>query len=190
MSNWPAYIEKTKNKHPRPLLVRAMEYVEHKDSALDVGAGALNDSRFLLESGFRKVTALDIEAVPEVNQGFDRNIFSFQKSAIEDFDFPADSFDLVNAQFVLPFVRKSEIGRVMDAIKKSLHPNGIFVGQFFGLKDSWAGGKDVSAFSRKEVKKFLEGLDIIYFDEEENDKKTLLGPVKHWHIFHFIAKRK
>ena len=53
MSHWSQYIAKTKNKSPRPLLVRALSYVKNKNKALDLGAGALNDSRYLLENGFK-----------------------------------------------------------------------------------------------------------------------------------------
>jgi len=188
MSYWQQYIEKTKNNSPRRLLVRAIELVKNKGCALDIGAGALNDSRYLIEMGFGKVIALDIEEVPELSKDFDNNIFTFQKIAIEDYDFPNNAFDLINAQFVLPFVSGNEIERVMIDMKKSLHTGGLLVGQFFGPKDSWSNRKDVTVFTKKEVEEFLKGLDIIFFEEEESDKKTPLESEKHWHTFHFIAR--
>lgn len=188
MSYWQQYIEKTKNNSPRRLLVRAMELVENKGCALDIGAGALNDSRYLLEKGFGKVIALDIEEVLEFSKDLDSNIFIFQNIAVEDYAFPIDTFDLINAQFVLPFVSRNEIERVMIDMKKSLRARGLLVGQFFGPKDSWSRRKDVTVFAKTEVEEFLNGSDIIFFEEEESDKKTPLEPEKHWHIFHFIAR--
>ena len=44
---------------PRPLLLNALAYVEFHGRALDLGAGPLNDSRYLLSQGFKKVVALE-----------------------------------------------------------------------------------------------------------------------------------
>lgn len=66
---------------------------------------------------------------------------------------------------------------------------GIFVGQFFGVKDSWIDTTGICVYTEKEVKGFLSNLDIVYFQEEEKDGQTALDGEKHWHIFHFIAKK-
>jgi len=36
---------------------------------------------------------------------------------------------------------------------------------------------------------YLKGLTIISFNEEERDKETAAGEMKHWHVFHFIVKK-
>jgi len=72
MSLWPQYIEKTKNKPPRRLLVQALGFVKNKNAALDLGAGAFNDTRYLLQAGFKKVIAVDREETVELMQEFDK----------------------------------------------------------------------------------------------------------------------
>jgi len=190
MHNWPRYIDKSKNRPPRPLLVRALDFVEDKKSTLDIGAGALNDSRYLLEKGFKQVIALDKEVSSMLIKEFDDKNFIFKKCAAEDYAFPTESFDLINAQFVMPFVPKQKMDKLIKAIKKALKSRGIFTGQFFGPKDSWSNRKDTQVYSRTEVDNFLDELDILFFDEEEKDDRAAFQAMKHWHIFHFIARKK
>lgn len=192
MFNWSQYINITKNKAPRRLLVRAVQYVKDKKAALDLGAGAFNDSKYLLELGFEKVIAVDIEVnsdlVSDMAKKYE-DTFVFEKIKIEDYCFRENNFNLVNAQFVLSFIKKEKIIKVLNDIKKSLKNEGIFVGQFFGLKDSWNGRKDISAYGEEEVRRFFRGLEIIYFQEEEKDGLTAMGGQKHWHIYNFIARK-
>ena len=44
--------------------------------------------------------------------------------------------------------------------------------------------------SKQEVLELLSDFEIIKFQEIENNKKTALGKMKHWHIFDVIAKKK
>jgi len=52
--------------------------------------------------------------------------------------------------------------------------NGYFVGNFFGLKDSWINTKEKMVFLSKEqvLELFKNEFDIIEFDEVERDGKT------------------
>ena len=171
--------------------MQSLEYVKNKQTALDLGAGALNDSKYLLGFGFEKVIAVDSEAnndlINDITKKY-KDTFIFQKVEIEDYNFPESNFDLVNAQFVLPFVLKENIIQVLNDIKKSLKDDGIFVGQFFGIKDSWSGSPSILIYVETEIREFLSGLDVIYFQEEERDGQTAMDGEKHWHIFNFIAK--
>lgn len=189
MLDWSEYINITKNKAPRDLLVRALGYVKNKEAALDLGAGALNDSKYLLNSGFKKVIAVDGEENSELLKEINNPAFIFKKEKIEDYNFPLNFFDLINAQFVLPFIKRNKIEDVLDNIKKSLTSGGIFTGQFFGVNDSWSSNPGVAAYSEKEIKNFLASLDIIYFQEEEKEGQTAVNGLKHWHLFHFIARK-
>jgi len=194
MLNWEQYINHTKNKAPRNLLVRAIEFVKDREAALDLGAGALNDSKYLLKSVFKKVMAVDNEKNSELLDEINTNeiykrTFSFKKTKIEDYNFPLNFFDLINAQFVLPFLKRDKIGEILDKIKNSLKVGGIFTGQFFGVNDSWNNNPDVSVHAEPGVKELLSGLDIIYFQEEEKDGQTAINGQKHWHLFHFIGRK-
>lgn len=126
---WLEYIEKTKNKGPRPLLVKALQFVKSKDEALDLGAGALNDTKYLITEGFKHVTAVDKEnLVSDILQTIPSGRISYMHSTFDDFPFPINKLDLVSAQYSLPFNPPDPFQEVFDNIKKSLKVDGIFVG--------------------------------------------------------------
>ena len=189
MDIWGKYFDKTKNKPPRPLLVEALGYVNERGQALDLGAGALNDSAYLVEQGFN-VTALDKKSVAEFfNVEVPEEKFQYVIEPFETFEFPDRKFDLVNAQFSLPFIRPENFPKVFASIKNSLRNNGIFVGQLFGNRDSWSSNPSRTFHSKKEARDLFEDFEILKFIEEERDGQTAIGEDKHWHIFHFIARK-
>lgn len=189
MFDWKEYINMTMNKPPRQLLVMALGFVKNKNVALDLGAGALNESKYLLDCDFKKVIAIDNEENPDLINRINNKAFVFKKMAIEDYNFLKSSSSLINAQFVLPFIKIEKINQIIDNIKNSLEDGGIFVGQFFGTRDSWNNKPGISVYTEKEVNDFLSNLDIVYFQEEEKDGQTAMDGKKHWHLLHFIAKK-
>lgn len=184
--DWKIYQKLTNKQIPRPLLVEAINFVLKKGSGLDLGSGALSESKFLLDNGFEKVIAVDIEKFEDIN---DRR-FNFIKSKFEDFDFPIETFDLVNAQFALPFIKQETLPLIFEKLKNSLVAGGIFTGQFFGKNDSWNHNQNMNFQTKEEVLKLLEDMEIIKLKEMENDGKTASGDIKHWHVFHIIARKK
>ena len=79
---------------------------------------------------------------------------------------------------------------VFERLKASLNPGGIFVGQFFGVNDTWnTPDSSMTFFTREQAQKQLEGLDIVEFEEEDQDGATADGTPKHWHVYHVIARR-
>ena len=195
MTDWLNYINITRNKRPRQLLVQALSEVKEREVALDLGSGALNDSRFLLSQGFSQVVAVD-SAISEL-QAFELldvsdellSHFKFINSTIEDFIFPEVEYDLVNVQFVLPFIDQKKLFDILEKIKKSLKAGGIFVGQFFGVRDSWGDFLQVGVMNEEEARNNLAGLEIIYFAEEEKNEEAAAKAIKHWHTFNFIVKK-
>lgn len=184
MNNWKTYQENTKDSPHHPLLEEALQYVRDKDSAFDFGAGGLRDSRFLLGE-FERVWALD--STWEV-QVYDPR-FLFTVDTFENFDYPVQMFDLVNAQFSLPFVAKAEFKRVFQALKDSLKKGGILTGNLFGVRDEWVEKPGVLTHLKYEVQELLQGLEILELREIEYDGTTAAGSVKHWHVFEFIARK-
>lgn len=67
---------------------------------------------------------------------------------------------------------------------------GYFVGNFFGINDSWAKVKENMVFlSKEQILDLLKDFEIIDFQENLYDGKTALGKIKHWHIYDVIAKK-
>ena len=190
MNHWKAYYEKTKQDPPRPLLIKALPFVHTRGHALDIGAGALSDSKYLLLEGFKQVTALDKESVSEaVRQAVTDSTFEYITFSFEDFVFPLTTYDFITAQYSLLFIHPSEFSRVFQSILQSLKTRGIFTGQLFGDRDEWKNIPIMTFHALEQATKLLEGMKIIHFEEEEQNKKTAMGKLKHWHVFHFIIEK-
>ncbi len=189
-SEWSAYYAATRSRPPRELMVEALDYLDRREQALDLGAGALNDTKFLLAQGF-DVTAVDVD--PGVTQEAQRIMspaFHLVISAYDQYQFPSETFDLVSAQYALPFNAPDTFDQVIENIKKSLRVGGVFCGQFFGDRDEFKTLRHGMTFlTAVEAQAQLNGLTIMKFQEEEKDDRTATGGKKHWHVFHFIAKK-
>src|SRR6266849_5994068 len=132
-SDWGRFYNFTRDSPPWPLLMRAASLAPRQGRALDLGAGAGRDTRYLLEQGFR-VTAVDadpravalLSALPQAR-------LSVVQSSFEDFAFAI--YDLISAQFALPFIPRGRFADVFARLKAALAPGGVFAGQFFGVHD-------------------------------------------------------
>jgi len=188
--SWTAYYAKTKDRGPRPLLVRAVPHVTRRDEALDLGAGALNDTRYLLQEGFKHVTAVDryVVAIPRT---LPRSRFTYTRTPFEDYRFPENTFDIVTAQFSLPFIRAAHFKAIFTKMKGSLVVGGIFTGQLFGERDEWnSSSRKMTFLAKGTIDGLLADMEIIELAEEEKDSPTVGSKQpKHWHLFHIIAKR-
>jgi tellurite methyltransferase len=186
-----AYIEARRVDPPRSLLVKAASLAKRKGHALDAGAGALNASKYLLFAGFAQVTALDsAPSAQAIAAELPADRLTFVLSRFEDFAFPVAAYDLVNAEFSLPFIRAENFAAVFARLLGSVRRGGIFTGQLFGPNDSWNTPESGMNFhSRAETEALLTGFDVLELDEEDHPGKTKLGDDKHWHIFHIIARK-
>ena len=76
-------------------------------------------------------------------------------------------------------------------IEENIVQGGYFVGNLFGINDSWSKSKiNMTFFTKNQVMDLFKKFEIIKFDEIEKDALTGLGKMKHWHIFNVMAKRK
>ena len=188
--SWTQFVDLTRDRPPRELLVEALTHVAGRDAAIDLGAGALNESRLLVREGFRSVIALDSAPVARsIAATLRADRFAYVISAFEEYAFPAAAFDVVNAQFALPFIRPDAFSRVFAAMLASLKPGGVFAGQLFGDRDEWKDDAKMNFHSADAARELFADLAILEFREEEARRPMASGEVKHWHIFHIIARR-
>ena len=175
MIDWSKYYNKHSKRQPRDLLIRAISLSFQKENALDLGSGNLIESRFLIQNGFNNVIAVDSALQTKTFLDFpeEKKI----NLIIEDFhqyQFPVNYFDLVNAQFSLPFHGKKDFKSFFDNIIKSLKPGGIFVGQLFGKKDSWNTLNSNLVFhSKEEIIDLFSQVNILELEEEEKDGSSI-----------------
>ena len=160
--------------------------------AIDIGCGAGNDSVYLLKNGWN-VISIDKENVEErisKRLSFEElKRFKFQKQNFEDMKL--EDVDLIVANYSLPFCNNEQINDVWRNIVNNIKTKGYFVGNFFGINDSWNVVESNMTFLTKEqVLDLFEEFDVIKFKEIEKDGLTGLGNMKHWHIFNVIAKKK
>ncbi|HST05476.1 MAG TPA: class I SAM-dependent methyltransferase [Chloroflexia bacterium] len=191
--DWANFASITKEHEHHPVLEKAEALVasnEQERYALDLGCGGGRGTRFLLSRGWY-VTAVDNEpASIAIVSAIDSHHLQVVKSAFEAFDFGEDRYDLVSAQFSLPFVHRDQFVSVFDRLKRSIKPGGVFAGQFFGPNDEWnKPGSDVTFVPRDAIPGLLEGMKPVELVEEDKEGGTATGAIKHWHVFHIIAQK-
>jgi tellurite methyltransferase len=187
--DWRPFIELTAGRPPWPQLVRAVELLDHPGDALDLGSGGGRDAEYLLLQGFN-VTAVDASAwswaalrrLPRQRQ------LRFVQTAIEDF--APEEYDLVNAQFVLPFLRPDQFAESVKRLLEAVRPGGLLAATFFGPNDQWnVPGTHLVFVTRSQLARLLNGFEVVELSEEDHDGHTADGSPKHWHVFHVIARR-
>ena len=188
--DWAKFYTHTRERPPWPRMIRAASFVPQNGRALDLGCGAGRDTRYLLAQGFQ-VTAVDADAnAMAILATFPQERLRAVQSSFIDFAF--ENYDLINAHFCLPFLPREQFYAVFEKLRQALNPDGIFVGQFFGIHDQWntpeQAGK-MTFLTREEALRALEGLDLIEFEEEDVDSVVADGSPKHWHVFHIIARK-
>jgi tellurite methyltransferase len=175
---WARYYKNVEGRPPHTNLVEAMEYVGHRDSALDLGAGSMRDTKYLLEQGFAEVVAVDSEPTIAEQAPTDERL-QVQVSSFEDYNFPTDQFDLINAQFSLPFTNPGEFERVFASIKNSLKKGGVFVGQLFGDKDEWQTNQNMTFLTKDSVDELISDMEVLQLKEQEGPGGTVAGDTKY-----------
>jgi tellurite methyltransferase len=191
--DWANFAAVTKDHEHHFLVERAEALVpagKLKRCALDLGCGAGRNTRYLLSRGWH-VTAVDAEpaAIAAVSEIKNENLQVVQ-STFEEFEFGEARFDLVCAQFTLPFTPRDKFPTVWGRLKRSIKPGGYFEGQFFGTHDEWnTPGRPMTFVTREEVDRLLDGLTVVEITEEDKEGGMATGAMKHWHVFHVIAKK-
>jgi SAM-dependent methyltransferase len=189
-NTWSDYYKKNESP-PNKAMVEALRHVEVKGTALDIGAGALIDSKYLLSAGFDEVVAFDINsASAERASTIQEENFTFIQTTFDEYQYPKNHFDYINAQFCLHFIHPDNFKSIFSKILTSLKPGGVFAGHLFGDRDGWnTPDTRKTLLSRHVVDSLFEQVEVITLDEIEYDKKTVLGGMKHWHQFNFIVRK-
>lgn len=183
--DWSEYYDMGRAQPPHELLVEALSYVKDRGKAIDIGGGALRDSKYLLQKGF-DVTVIDKSPIllEEASDMKNERLHPFVTS-FEDFHFPVDEYIFASAIHSLYYCEPIYFSRVIINIKSSLKKGGVFCGQMFGAYDKWSKNLQRSYQTADEAREYLKDMEVISFREEETAK----GRTKHWHIYNFIARK-
>lgn len=187
---WERFLAATRGQPAWGRLMKAAAMFSTPGEALDVGAGAGRDTAYLLEHGWR-VTAVDASAAASkllrtLGPG-DR--LQVVHSAAEDFE-PA-TYDLVNAQFSLPFIPPASFAETVARLQKAVRPGGVMAVTFFGPRDEWnVAGSEMTFATQAEVAALFRDWDVVDLEEIEEDGTTATGGKKHWDVIHVIARSR
>jgi SAM-dependent methyltransferase len=155
-----------------------------------LGCGSGTDALALLERGWA-VTAIDRdeaglgmlrERVPAESTGQ----VTIECAGFADMALPPA--DLVHAGFSLPFCSPDDFAAVWKGIREALLPGGVFAGQLFGPRDSWAGSPRMSFHCAEQVGELLDGTEVLYLRELNWEGEAVSG-AKHWHVFDIVFRQ-
>ena len=182
------FLKNTKNKPPSKLLVEALPFVSYTTGrALDLGCGAFKDSMFLLEQGFIVDAVDNAENVAALAP--QHNGLTFYHQSFSEFTFNEGQYDLINAQFSLPFTPPNTFTEVWDKVVSSLPLGGVFAGQLFGPEDGFADRPEMTFLDRQAVESLFTSFMVRTFVESKRTSKTATGHDKFWHIFDVIGSK-
>lgn len=182
---------------PNSLLKKALTYNLNINQALDIGFGEGRDTMFLLSKNVN-VSALDI------NKHHCTQLASLQKQKklknlkiinddIVNYNLQKWHYDLVNCQWIMFFIKEEKYEELIERIWNSLKPQGIFTGQFLGIKDEWnqlSPHNKLSFIKKAAFQKLFSHYFICYQSEELFYKTTKKNIPKKWHVHNVIAQKK
>jgi len=190
--DWVGYYDDQGDREPRELLRDALDRFDRLDRvgrAVDVGCGQGIETMELLRRGWN-VVAIDAEpdGMRRVREraGDDPRLTTVV-SPMQDADIPAA--DLIHAAFSLPFCPPAAFPGLWERIRGALRPEGRFVGNLFGDRDTWASTQpDMTFFDPERARALFEDLELEVFREQEEEGDAW-GEPKHWHYFDVISRR-
>jgi trans-aconitate methyltransferase len=182
------FLATTRERAVHPSVEVAAQFMPETGDAIDLGCGAGNATLWLLARGYR-VTAVDSDAdaiaalatrVP-ADAPLELVHRTFEELAFER------RYAVACALYSLFYLAPAAHAAFWSRLVEALAPGGVFVGQLLGERDDWRG--DGTTFSRDTIEGELDDLEILGCHEEERDGPTALGEIKHWHVFHVIARK-
>lgn len=159
--------------------------------ALDVGAGVGNDSFFLSQNGY-DVIALDLNtSLIEMRKESLASPVEVQNADIVMYEMQPKSYELINANNVLPFVSQDDFEETFTKIARSLKTDGVFCFSLFGTEDAWANRASMSFHTYDEGLEMVADnhLEVVFEQTEKGLGTTMKGDVKYWQIHRFIVKK-
>ena len=193
--DWVAYYTNVANRPPRATVILANKLSENMSGekyALDLGSGSGRDTKFLLENDW-SVLAIDGEKVGintllqsiggKYKEKLETQVRTFEKLKLNQ------RFDLINSSYALPFCKPEYFPDLWMKITEAIKIGGMISGHLFGIHDQMAKNTNMNFHSKEDVSKLFENFQFEFFEEEEKDGPTASDNIKHWHIFHIVAKR-
>jgi tellurite methyltransferase len=175
-----------------PFLISALSHLPMgARRALDIGAGPLNDTRFLLGAGL-SVDAVDRDPlVARLAGQIGDPRLDFVQADIRDFEIARGAYALIVAIHALPFLERDDVFRLVPRLVDGLAKDGILCCTMFGPEDGWAVCRPHMTFlSRPEVEALFRPLEPLSIVEARYDGVTANNRAKRWHVMRCIFRRR
>jgi SAM-dependent methyltransferase len=189
MANWSNYFRNVGDR-PNGLIAKILEEIPRnkRSVALDLGAGNLRDSKYLLSQGFGSVIAVD-DCEQSIN--FVVPGIILRNMPIQFFRGDTDTINLVISCNTLFYLTNEEISNVFKEVYKCLAPGGVFVCNILGPKDGWIASKSKGIYPLKKSKVTTLGKNFSNFEVRERFESGVSsdGAPKIWHQWIVIAKK-
>jgi len=194
---WPTYLENTKHIEEARKIVTIANAKYKQDYkkpgvAVDVGSGAGRDTIYLLQQGW---TVHSIDGEQKAMEILMEKVIAkklptpiMQVASFQEMHLPND-VDLMHASYALPFIEPKNFMNVWHKIISHIKEGGQLSVDFFGVRDEWAADENITAISYPQLMCLFKSFEIEYLRKDEADKKTAGDHVKHWHIWHVVAKK-
>jgi hypothetical protein len=134
------------------------------------------------------MTPEGIDTLRELTPAQDLERLQTQLSGLAEFEIPP--CDLVNANLILPFLPSDAYDTVWERISVALPEGGRFSGMLFGDKDEAADDPEVTCPTPQVIRGYLDGFEVEYWTEKEEDGETALGEPHHFHLIEVVAMRR
>ena len=151
--------QKRAGKGPNSLVLHALDFVLERSASLDLGAGNLRDSRFLLKQGFERVVAVDGS---ETSRKFASAGIELHIARIEEWEPELRAYDFAFSCNTLFFLSHAQVAKVFQSVSKSLRSGGIFACNVLGEKDGWVlRGERVSYYTEETLLALCADFELI-----------------------------
>ena len=189
---WSEYFAAMKGSPARILLTNALVYCPIEGSAIDLGAGAGQDTLSLLQQGWHVLAVDEEEESGDLitEQAESRHLDSKLAILISAFENLPFAFlrpmDLIYGGFSLPFCHPAAFPVFWGQIKQNLKKEGILAVNLFGIHHSWHLSESMTFHTRQQVEAMFEGFDILQLEEIDEVEDDAVR----WHYFNIIARKK
>ena len=160
-------------------------------TALDLGAGPGDAAAALAERGYTVHAVEKYRTVIDHTQT-DSDAISFIHEDIRDYPIEPDTYDIVIAHNILPFMPDKEtVARIISNAVTGLRDQGVLFISLFGPNDAWADKEDMTFYSYDDALGVLGKHDLTFVHKatEEGWGRMMNQELKYWHIHRFICRK-
>jgi SAM-dependent methyltransferase len=178
-------------KRPHPLVVQACSLVSTPEYALDIGCGAMNESRYLLSQGF-SVDAIDTTPlITDIQFRPSETTFHPIIGNFNTYIFEAEKYNLAIFINGMSFLSRKNTLDSFSVIHTALKEDGIFAATAFGTDHEWnVADSSRIFFTEMALREILVDFDIISLNEERSIRTAYSGAETVWHSYNILAKKK